>query len=94
MFNFLKKSDDSKVIEPLDENDSLTEFSVECPIIKELADNKNLIAPKNLDCFMNQTISKMAITRTNDCVKLYFSEGIVELAEDKTWEFFPYKNHV
>ena len=89
MFNFLKKPNSSKVIE---DNESLSEFTVDCPIIKELSDNKDIIDKKsNLDVFENQRISTTSITVYENEIKIYCSSGIIILNDEpQTWKFNPY----
>ena len=94
MFNFLKKRDTSKVIEDevIEDNDSLSEFTVDCPVIKELSDNKDIIDKKsNLDVFENQRISVTSITVYEKEVKIYCTRGIITLTgEPQTWKYNPY----
>tara|TARA_R110002020_G_scaffold367608_1_gene579445 strand:+ start:83 stop:367 length:285 start_codon:yes stop_codon:yes gene_type:complete len=94
MFNFLKKRDTSRVIEDevIEDNDSLSEFTVDCPVIKELSDNKDIIDKKsNLDVFENQRISVTSITVYEKEVKIYCTRGIITLTgEPQTWKYNPY----
>ena len=89
MFNFLKKPNASKVIE---DNDSLSEFTVDCPVIKELSKSKDIIDKKsNLDVFENQRISVTSITVYEKEIKIYCTGGIITLnGEPKTWKYNPY----
>ena len=95
MFKFLKKPDSKKVIEPLDENDSMTEFTVDCPAIKEMASNKDITIEEleqksDLDILKNQRVSATTMTYTENEIQIFTSGGVITLKKDNTYEYSDY----